>query len=60
MKNKNRIILGDHCFTKDINAIIQIALENNISPKMLKATNEKNKEIRSNSDWENIKAKVIV
>ena len=30
---------GGHCFTKDINALIKVALDNNISPKMLKATN---------------------
>ena len=44
----------------DINALISVALDNNISPKMLKATNEKNKEVRSNKDWENIKGRAVV
>ena len=51
---------GGHCFPKDINALISVALDNNISPKMLKATNEKNKEIRSNKDWENMKGRAVV
>ena len=51
---------GGHCFPKDINALIKIALDNNISPKMLKATNEKNKEVRINKDWENMKGRAVV
>jgi UDPglucose 6-dehydrogenase len=51
---------GGHCFPKDINALIKVALDNNISPKMLKATNEKNKEVRSNRDWENMKGRAVV
>ena len=51
---------GGHCFPKDINALIQVALDNNISPKMLIATNEKNKEVRSNRDWENMKGRAVV
>jgi UDPglucose 6-dehydrogenase len=51
---------GGHCFPKDINALISVALDNDISPKMLKATNEKNKEVRSNKDWENMKGRAVV
>jgi len=51
---------GGHCFPKDVNALIQVALEKNISPKMLIATNEKNKEVRSNRDWENMKGRAVV
>ena len=51
---------GGHCFPKDINALISVALDNNISPKMLIATNEKNKEVRSNKDWENMKGRAVV
>jgi UDPglucose 6-dehydrogenase len=51
---------GGHCFPKDINALISVALDNNISPKMLKATNEKNKEVRSNKDWENMKGRAVL
>ena len=51
---------GGHCFPKDINALISVAIDNNISPKMLIATNEKNKEVRSNKDWENMKGRAVV
>ena len=51
---------GGHCFPKDINALISVAINNDISPKMLKATNEKNKEVRSNKDWENMKGRAVV
>ena len=51
---------GGHCFPKDINALISVANNNNISPKMLIATNEKNKEVRSNKDWENMKGRAVV
>ena len=51
---------GGHCFTKDINALIKVALDNNISPIMLKATKEKNKEVRSNRNWENMKGRAVV
>jgi UDPglucose 6-dehydrogenase len=51
---------GGHCFPKDINALIKVAMDNNISPKMLTATNEKNKEVRSNRDWENMKGRAVV
>jgi len=49
-----------HCFPKDINALISFALDNNISPKMLKATNEKNKKVRSNKDCETMKGRALV
>ena len=51
---------GGHCFPKDINALISVAINNNISPTMLKAINEKNKEVRSNKDWENMKGRAVV
>jgi UDPglucose 6-dehydrogenase len=51
---------GGHCFPKDINALISVAVNNNISPKMLIATDEKNKEVRSNKDWENMKGRAVV
>jgi len=51
---------GGHCFPKDINALISVAINNDISPKMLIATNEKNKEVRSNKDWENMKGRAVV
>jgi UDPglucose 6-dehydrogenase len=41
---------GGHCFSKDINALISVAINNNISPKMLIVTDEKNNEVRSNKD----------
>jgi hypothetical protein len=45
---------------KQINPLIKVALDNNIFPKMLKATNEKNKEVRANRDWKNMKVRAVL
>lgn len=44
---------GGHCFPKDINAMISVAKENGIDPKVMKAAWEKNLEVRSERDWQN-------
>ena len=43
---------GGHCFPKDLAALNYVASELNVSTKILSATIEKNKEVRSNKDWE--------
>ena len=42
---------GGKCFPKDINAFIKYFEHNNIDPILLKATWEKNLEVRKNHDW---------
>ena len=43
---------GGHCFPKDIAALNNVAEELGIKSTMLKATIDKNKEVRTDKDWE--------
>jgi UDPglucose 6-dehydrogenase len=43
---------GGHCFPKDIAALQYVAKEMNVSTTVLNASIEKNKEVRTNKDWE--------
>jgi nucleotide sugar dehydrogenase len=43
---------GGHCFPKDVAALQYVASEMNISTTILSATIEKNKEVRTDKDWE--------
>ncbi len=43
---------GGHCFPKDISSLKFLADSKNIKTTILTATIEKNKEIRTNKDWE--------
>ena len=51
---------GGHCFPKDVKALIKVAIDNDILPKMLIATDDKNKQVRKNKDWLNMKGRAIV
>ena len=48
----NHGILTHNCFPKDINALIQKAIELDVSPLVLLASWEKNLEVRKKRDWE--------
>lgn len=50
---------GGHCFPKDLDAIIYVALSMGIDPIMLKATKDKNNKIRKNRDWENMPGRAV-
>ena len=43
---------GGHCFPKDIGALISLAHDLNVRPRMLTATECKNNDVRTNRDWE--------
>jgi UDPglucose 6-dehydrogenase len=43
---------GGHCFPKDIAALQYVAKEMGISPTILNASIEKNREVRTDKDWE--------
>jgi len=43
---------GGHCFPKDVAALKYVGDSMNISTTMLSATMYKNKEVRSDKDWE--------
>jgi len=50
---------GGHCFPKDLDAIIYIALSMGLDPTILEATREKNNNIRKNRDWENMPGRAV-
>jgi UDPglucose 6-dehydrogenase len=43
---------GGHCFPKDVSALKYVADDMNIESTMLSATMNKNKEVRTDKDWE--------
>ena len=51
---------GGHCFPKDVRALIQVAQELDIIPRMLLATNSKNNDVRKNRDWEKQKGRAVI
>ena len=51
---------GGHCFPKDVKALIQVALEIGLLPKMLIATDEKNDQVRKNRDWEKQEGRAVI
>lgn len=50
---------GGHCFPKDLDAMIFLMIQNNITPTMLEATRKKNNAVRKNRDWETMKGRAI-
>ncbi len=51
---------GGHCFPKDVKALINLALDLNIGPRMLTAVDFKNNDVRENRDWEGMKGRAVV
>ena len=53
---------GGHCFPKDVKALIHVAMEidSDIDPVMLKATDEKNNQVRANKDWLNMEGRAVI
>jgi UDPglucose 6-dehydrogenase len=51
---------GGHCFPKDVKALICVAVDLGIDPRMLIATNMKNNQVRQNRDWEDQKGRAVV
>ena len=45
---------GGKCFPKDLNAFINVLIDNDIDPVMLKAAWVKNLQVREQNDWEDI------
>ncbi len=50
---------GGHCFPKDDAALQYVANEMNVSTTILSATIDKNKEVRTNKDWEKQKGRAV-
>ena len=51
---------GGHCFPKDVKALIDLAHDLNVKPRMLTAVDCKNNEVRENRDWENMKGRAVI
>ncbi len=51
---------GGHCFPKDVKALIALATDLDLSPRILTATDNKNNDVRENRDWENMKGRAII
>ena len=51
---------GGHCFPKDIRALIKLACDFGLSPKMLQATDNKNNDVRKNRDWEKQEGRAVI
>ena len=51
---------GGHCFPKDVKALIDLAHDLNVSPRMLTAVDCKNNDVRENRDWEGMKGRAVV
>lgn len=50
---------GGHCFPKDLDAMIYVALSLGLEPAILEATKEKNNKVRKNRDWENMPGRAV-
>jgi UDPglucose 6-dehydrogenase len=51
---------GGHCFPKDVKALIKVASDLDISPRMLTATHMKNNDVRKDRDWEQMEGRAVV
>ena len=51
---------GGHCFPKDVKALISLAHDLNISPRVLIAVDSKNNDIRTDRDWEKQEGRAII
>ena len=51
---------GGHCFPKDVKALIKVAMNYDIKPTMLTATNDKNNEVRKDRDWEKQEGRAVI
>ena len=51
---------GGHCFPKDIGALISLAHDLNVRPRMLTATECKNNDVRINRDWEKQEGRAVI
>lgn len=50
---------GGSCFVKDINALMYVARELGVDPKVMKGAWDKNLEVRPCKDWEHLKGRAV-
>lgn len=51
---------GGHCFPKDLKALISLAHDLNVSPRVLTAVDCKNNDVRTDRDWERQEGRAII
>ena len=51
---------GGHCFPKDVKALIHVASDYDVSSIILNAVDQKNNNVRTNRDWEQMKGRAII
>ena len=51
---------GGHCFPKDLQALISLAHDLNVPPRILTAVDCKNNDVRKNKDWKKMKGRAII
>ena len=51
---------GGHCFPKDVKALINVAHDLNVQPRILNSVNSKNNDVRQNRDWEKQKGRAVI
>ena len=51
---------GGHCFPKDVKALIDLAHDLNVKPRMLTGVDCKNNDVRENRDWEGMRGRAII
>ena len=53
---------GGHCFPKDLNALINLAVKNELGLdiNVLNAALETNNRVRQNRDWEKLKGRAVI
>ena len=50
---------GGHCFPKDVKALIKVAHDLNVSPRILTAIDMKNNDVRTVRDWESMEGRAV-
>ena len=50
---------GGSCFPKDINALIQLGLELDMTPEVLMAAWETNLDVRPEQDWKKLRGRAV-
>ena len=51
---------GGSCFPKDVNALIDVAINLGVEPKVLKGTWETNLKVRPEQDWKELRGRAVV
>jgi hypothetical protein len=52
-------VVTHNCFVKDLNALIFVARQLGVDPKMMQAVWEKNLEVRPQRDWEKLVGRAV-